>query len=65
MLIGGFVERRVAAWGEAELAWAEALLEEADVDVMAWAIGKAQPPARLDGPLMDQLRRLDFITVAQ
>jgi hypothetical protein len=32
---------------------------------MAWAIGKAQPPARLDGPLMDQLRRLDFITVAQ
>lgn len=65
MLIGGFLARYIDGWGEAELDWAEALLEEADVDVMAWAIGKASPPARLDGALMAALRRLDFITVAR
>ncbi len=45
-MIGGFFERHHADWSETELAWFEALLEEDDVDVMAWAL-KVQPaPAR-------------------
>ena len=41
MLIGGFFDRQHGGWGEAEMAWFEALLEEQDVDIMAWAIGTA------------------------
>ena len=31
------------------MAWFEALLEEQDVDIMAWAIGTAPPPERYRG----------------
>ncbi len=65
MLIGGFVRARVAEWGEAEIAWAEALLHEQDADVMAWAIGTAACPAAHEGPLMEAMRRLDYIAVAR
>ena len=65
LLIGGFVMRHLAGWGDAELAWAEVMLAEQDVDIMAWAIGKAEPPAHVAGPLMEAMRRLDFIMVAR
>ncbi|MFN3288420.1 MAG: succinate dehydrogenase assembly factor 2 [Sphingomonadaceae bacterium] len=61
MIIGGFVMRHMAGWGEAEVAWAEALIAEPDVDIMAWALGKASPPGRLAGPLMAALMRLDYV----
>lgn len=63
LIIGGFVTRHLAGWGEDELAWAEALVEEADVDIMAWALGKAAPPPRFAGPLMAALQRLDYVDV--
>ena len=65
LLIGGFFDRHAAGWGEAEIGWFEALLEEDDVDIMAWAIGTQQPPARYEGPLMTAMRRLDYIRVAR
>jgi antitoxin CptB len=65
LLIGGFADRYASGWGEAEIAWFEALLDEDDVDVMAWAIGTQTPPGRYDGPLMAALRRLDYIPVAK
>ena len=40
-MIGGFFDRHGDRWGEAEMDWFEALLEEQDVDIMAWAIGTA------------------------
>jgi antitoxin CptB len=60
-LIGGFADRHGSSWGDAEMEWFEALLEEQDVDIMAWALGTAEPPERFDGPMMGQLRRLDYI----
>ncbi len=65
LLIGGFADRYADGWGEAEIAWFEALIEEEDVDIMAWAIGTQAPPARFDGPLMRAMRRIDFIPVAR
>jgi len=63
LMIGGFFDRHHADWGEAELAWFEALLDEDDVDVMAWAL-RAQPvPARYDGPQLAALQRLDYVTI--
>lgn len=60
-LIGGFFDRYHQEWKEPEIAWFEALLEEQDVDVLAWATGAALPPHYLAGPLMDALCRADFV----
>lgn len=60
---GGFFDRYADGWGEAELAWFEALLEEDDVDVMAWMLRTAAVPERFAGPQMDAMQRLDFVDI--
>ena len=61
LLIGGFFDRYHSGWGEPEVAMFEDLLEEQDVDIMAWAIGTAAPPARFEGGMMRALKSLDYI----
>jgi len=61
LLIGGFFDAHASAWGEAEIGWFERLLEEQDVDIMAWAIGSAPAPGAWDGELMRQLKRVNYI----
>ncbi len=41
------------------------MLEEQDVDIMAWAIGTAEPPERFAGPMIEALKRLDYIRIAR
>ena len=65
MLIGGFFDAHHAAWGADERALFSELLEEQDVDIMAWAIGTAEPPVRFAGPMIAALKRLDFIRIAR
>ncbi len=65
LLIGGFFDRHHGAWGDADAAWFEALLEEQDVDIMAWAFGTAPPPERYQGDMMRRLRTLDYIGHAE
>jgi antitoxin CptB len=65
LLIGGFFDRLSAGWDEAALAWFEALIEEQDADIMAWALGAQPVPARWQGPMMDRMQRLDYIAVAR
>jgi antitoxin CptB len=60
-MIGGFFDAYGDSWGEPEMAWFEALLEEQDVDIMAWALGTAEPPERYRGAAMLQLQLLDYI----
>jgi antitoxin CptB len=62
-LIGGFFDRHHTAWGEAEIAMFEALLDEEDHDVMAWAIGTEPAPARYVGALMTALQKLDYVDI--
>lgn len=62
-MIGGFFDRHHAVWSEAEIAWFEALLDEDDVDVMAWALGSAAAPERFRGDLLEALQRLDYVTI--
>lgn len=61
MLVGGFADRWLAEMNEEELRWFERVLEEQDVDIMAWAFGTATPPPDLDGPMMKRLCALDYI----
>ena len=65
MLIGGFFEAHHAAWGAEDRALFGALLNETDVDIMAWAIGTQSIPEAYQGPLLDALGKLDFIKVAK
>jgi antitoxin CptB len=62
-LIGGFFDRHHADWGEKELAWFEGLLEEQDVDIIAWAL-QAQPvPHHYAGRMMRAMQKLDYVKV--
>lgn len=61
MLVGGFAQRWLPVMTVEEFAWFEALMQEQDVDIMAWAFGRTQPPAALEGPMMDRLRALDYL----
>ena len=63
MLIGGFFDAHHASWSEAERALFDEMLDEQDVDIMAWAIGTAEAPARFEGPMIEALKRLDYIRV--
>lgn len=62
-MIGGFFDKHHRAWSADDLAWFEALLDEDEVDVMAWALGAAQVPERFAGPLMQALQKLDYVTI--
>jgi antitoxin CptB len=60
-MIGGFFDAHAESLDEDQIAWFEALLEEQDADIMAWAIGTAQPPERYRGAMMRRLQQLDYI----
>ena len=62
-MIGGYFDRYSESWGEAELEWFEALLEEDDVDVMAWALGTQSVPEALAGQQMTAMQRLDYVRI--
>ena len=62
-MIGGFYDRYHAHWGEAELAWFEALLDADDVDVMAWALGSQPAPDHIAGDLLTAMQRLDYVDI--
>ena len=62
-MIGGFFDRYSREWGEADLAWFEALIEEDDVDVMAWALGTLPVPERYAGEMMAAMQRLDYVVI--
>jgi len=61
LMIGGFFDAHHQNWGTRERAWFAGLLHEQDVDIMAWAIGTAEPPARFTGPMMEALQTLDYM----
>ncbi len=60
-MVGGFFESYHSNWNTDDFAWFERLLEEQDVDIMAWAFGRTPPPAEYAGPMMETLKQLDFI----
>jgi antitoxin CptB len=61
LLVGGFFDRHSATWDDAGILWFEALIQEQDVDIMAWAIGTEPPPERYQGAMMRDLQALNYI----
>lgn len=65
MMIGGFFDAHGASWDAGQRTLFDELLNEQDVDLMAWAVGTAEPPERFAGPMIDALKRLDYIRTAR
>ena len=65
MLVGGYFDRWHESWTAEEMGWFEALLEEQDVDILAWAMGAALVPERWQGVMMQRLQALDYIRVPE
>ena len=65
MMIGGFFDAHHHRWDAQDRVWFADLLEEQDVDIMAWAIGTQRVPERFEGPMMNDLKRLDYIRIAR
>ncbi|OJW70652.1 MAG: hypothetical protein BGO57_13445 [Sphingomonadales bacterium 63-6] len=62
-MIGSFFDQHHANWDETALSWFEALLDEDDVEILAWAL-EAQPvPEKYAGPMMRQLQMIDYVRV--
>ena len=62
-MIGGFFDTHHANWQEAEITWFEELLDEDDVDVMAWALKTQEAPEKYHGPQLEALQKLDYVTI--
>ena len=64
-LIGGFFDAHHQSWSANDRELFDALLDEQDVDIMAWALGTASAPERFDGPMLHAMKRLDYIRIAR
>ena len=62
-MIGCYFDRFHKVWGEAELVWFETLIEEEDVDIMGWALGTLSVPEEYAGPLMERMKKLDYVDI--
>jgi antitoxin CptB len=65
LLIGGFFDAHHEAWTADQRSQFESMLEEQDVDIMAWALGTATPPERFQGSMLQALQKLDYIRIAR
>ena len=63
-MIGGFFDSHHSSWQDREVAWFEALIEEDDVEVMAWALGTSAVPERFAGSQMRAMQRLDYVRIS-
>jgi len=64
-MIGGFFDAHHEQWDAHERTVFDALLDEQDADIMAWALGTASPPERFAGPMLEAMKRHDYIRIAR
>jgi antitoxin CptB len=62
-MIGCFFDRFHTEWGEGEQVWFEALLDEDDVDIMAWALKTLPVPEQYAGEIMSRMQALDYVNI--
>ena len=64
LLIGGYFDHYHHGWSEPELAWFEALLDADEADVLAWAMSVRAAPPQFHGPLLEALKKLDYVPIS-
>ena len=65
LLVGGFFDAHHASWDAGDRALFAEMLDEQDVDIMAWAHAACEPPERFAGPLIETLKKLDYVRIAK
>lgn len=65
LLIGGFFDAHAESWDTDEIDLFETLLEEQDVDIMAWAMGTEDAPERYRGTIMNALKTLNYVPISR
>jgi antitoxin CptB len=65
MMIGGFFDQHSEEWSAEERSLFNEMLNEQDVDIMAWAIGTQPVPERFAGRLMISMQQLDYLPIAR
>jgi antitoxin CptB len=65
LLVGGFFDAHHQSWSEADCALFARMLDEQDVDILAWASGTAEVPERYQGPMLQALQKLDYIMISR
>ena len=61
LLVGAFFDARHANWSADDRAQFEAMLEEQDVDILAWAHQTCAVPDHLQGAMMTALQKRDYL----
>ncbi|MEJ2409750.1 MAG: succinate dehydrogenase assembly factor 2 [Novosphingobium sp.] len=62
-MIGCFFDRFHAEWSDADIDLFEKMIEEEDVDIMAWALGTQSIPEEYCGPLIERMMKLDYVEI--
>lgn len=62
-IFGCFFDARHTGWQAEDFDWFEALLDEEDVDALAWAMGQQPVPEQYAGAMMQALQKLDFVEI--
>ena len=57
----GFFDRHHESWTLQQAELFDVFLDEEDHDILAWMLGVLDPPPRYAGPMMDAMRRLDYV----
>ena len=65
ILIGSFFDAHHESWTPDERLLFAEMLDEQDVDIMAWAHGTSEAPERFRGPIVEALRKLDYVRLAK
>jgi antitoxin CptB len=65
LLVGSFFDAYHQSWDSDDRALFAELLEEQDVDILAWASGTAPAPKRYEGPMLEALKTLDYLPIAR
>jgi antitoxin CptB len=62
-MIGCFFDRFHTEWSEAEIVMFEKMIDEEDVDIMAWALGTQEIPEEYRGPMLERMMKLDYVVI--
>lgn len=63
LIFGNFVEANLESFDHEDCRWFEALFEENDQEIIKWVTGGADVPEKFRSPMMDRIKKLDFMTL--
>ncbi|WP_417450826.1 succinate dehydrogenase assembly factor 2 [Kordiimonas sp.] len=63
LIFGNFIEANMDSFDAEDCAWFERLFEEQDHEILGWVTKGEDVPKAFQGPMMDRLKKLDFMTL--